>query len=42
MAYDEKLAARVRRALAGRKGLSEKKMFGVIHVGDCVDPVPEE
>lgn len=30
MAYDEKLAARVRRALAKRKGLSEKKMFGGI------------
>ena len=30
MAYDEELAERVRRALAGRKGLSEKKMFGGI------------
>jgi TfoX/Sxy family transcriptional regulator of competence genes len=30
MAYDEKLAARVRRALARRKGLTEKKMFGGI------------
>ncbi|MBI3127033.1 MAG: TfoX/Sxy family protein [Candidatus Tectomicrobia bacterium] len=28
MAYDEKLAARVRRALAGRRGIEEKKMFG--------------
>lgn len=28
MAYNEMLAARVRRALARRKGLSEKKMFG--------------
>lgn len=28
MAYDEKLAARVRKALAGHKGLSEKRMFG--------------
>lgn len=30
MAYDEKLAERVRRALAGREGLSERKMFGGI------------
>lgn len=30
MAYDEKLADRVRKALAGRKGLSEKEMFGGI------------
>ena len=30
MAYDEQLAERVRRALAGRDGLSEKKMFGGI------------
>jgi len=30
MAYDEQLAQRVRRALAGRDGLSEKKMFGGI------------
>ena len=28
MAYDEKLAARVRGALAGRGGVEEKKMFG--------------
>ena len=28
MAYDENLAARVRRALGRRKGLSEKAMFG--------------
>jgi TfoX/Sxy family transcriptional regulator of competence genes len=28
MAYDDKLAARVRSALAGREGLSERKMFG--------------
>jgi TfoX/Sxy family transcriptional regulator of competence genes len=28
MPYDEALAERVRRALAGTKGLSEKKMFG--------------
>ena len=28
MAYDEKLAARVRRALAGRRSVEEKKMFG--------------
>lgn len=28
MAYDEQLAARVRRALAGREGLSERTMFG--------------
>ena len=28
MAYDEVLAERVRRALAGRNDLSEKKMFG--------------
>jgi TfoX/Sxy family transcriptional regulator of competence genes len=30
MAYDEKLAERIRRALAGREGLSERKMFGGI------------
>jgi len=30
VAYDEKLAERVRRALSGREGLSEKKMFGGI------------
>ena len=30
MAYDEKLAARVRKALAKRTDLSEKKMFGGI------------
>jgi TfoX/Sxy family transcriptional regulator of competence genes len=30
MTYDEKLAGRVRRALARRKGLAEKKMFGGI------------
>ena len=30
MAYDEKLAERVRRALTPREGLSEKKMFGGI------------
>ena len=30
MAYDEELAERVRRALSGRKGISEKKMFGGI------------
>ena len=30
MAYDEKLAARVREVLAGRSGLIEKKMFGGI------------
>jgi TfoX/Sxy family transcriptional regulator of competence genes len=28
MAYDEKLAERVREALSDRKGLTEKKMFG--------------
>ena len=28
MAYDEKLADRVRNALAGRKRITEKKMFG--------------
>ncbi len=28
MAYDENLATRVRRALARRRGVSEKKMFG--------------
>ena len=28
MAYDESLADRIRKVLAGRKGLSEKKMFG--------------
>jgi TfoX/Sxy family transcriptional regulator of competence genes len=28
MAYDEALAVRVRRALRGRRGLAEKKMFG--------------
>ena len=30
MAYDEKLAERVRRALSGREGLSDRKMFGGI------------
>jgi TfoX/Sxy family transcriptional regulator of competence genes len=28
MPYDESVAARVREVLGGRKGLSEKKMFG--------------
>jgi TfoX/Sxy family transcriptional regulator of competence genes len=28
MAYDEQLAERVRRSLAGTKGLAERKMFG--------------
>lgn len=28
--YDEKLAERIRRTLTGRKGLTEKKMFGGI------------
>ncbi len=28
MAYDEKLAARVRKALGRRKGVKEQKMFG--------------
>lgn len=28
MAYDERLAARVRQILKGRRGISEKKMFG--------------
>ena len=28
MAYNEELADRVRKALAGRRGLAEKKMFG--------------
>ncbi|TMH83554.1 MAG: TfoX/Sxy family protein [Betaproteobacteria bacterium] len=28
MPYDEKLGGRVRKALAGRKGIAEKKMFG--------------
>ena len=30
MAYDEKLAGRVRALLKGKKGLAEKKMFGGI------------
>jgi len=30
VAYDEELAERIRRALAGRQGVSEKKMFGGI------------
>jgi TfoX/Sxy family transcriptional regulator of competence genes len=30
MAYNETLAERLRRALAGRKGIEEKKMFGGI------------
>jgi len=30
MAFDEKLAGRVRKALARRRGLTEKKMFGGI------------
>ena len=28
MAYDEKLAARIRELVAGKHGISEKKMFG--------------
>ena len=28
MAYDEKLAARIRELVAGERGLAEKKMFG--------------
>jgi TfoX/Sxy family transcriptional regulator of competence genes len=28
MAYDEKLAARIRAQLAGRRGVSERRMFG--------------
>lgn len=28
MAYDEELAGRIRRALAGRAGVGERKMFG--------------
>jgi hypothetical protein len=28
MAYDEQLATRIRRALAGRPGITERKMFG--------------
>ncbi len=28
MAYDEELAARIRSALAGRDGVTERKMFG--------------
>ena len=28
MSYDEKAAERVRKALAGRRGVTEKKMFG--------------
>ena len=30
MAYDEELAARIRDLLAGREGVTEKKMFGGI------------
>jgi hypothetical protein len=30
MAYDERLAKRMRRALAGRQGLSERRTFGGI------------
>ena len=30
MAYDEKLTGRIRKVLAKRKGLSERKMFGGI------------
>jgi TfoX/Sxy family transcriptional regulator of competence genes len=30
MAFDESLAARIRGALAGKKGIDEKKMFGGI------------
>ncbi len=30
MAYNEKLAERIRQALARRKGFTEKKMFGGI------------
>jgi TfoX/Sxy family transcriptional regulator of competence genes len=28
VAYDEKLAERVRRALAGKRGITERRMFG--------------
>lgn len=38
MAYDEKLADRVRSALAGRKRITEKKMFGGLTflLGGCM------
>jgi TfoX/Sxy family transcriptional regulator of competence genes len=40
MAFDETLAARVRPVIAGRKGFSEKKMFGgmgyLLHGNMCV------
>ena len=39
MAYDEKLVTRVRKVLARRKGLTEKKMFGglafMVHGNMC-------
>ena len=40
MAYDEVVAARVRRALSGRRGVAEKHMFGgvvfMLHGNMCI------
>jgi TfoX/Sxy family transcriptional regulator of competence genes len=40
MAYSESLALRIRQALAGRRGITEKKMFGgvgfLLHGNMCV------
>jgi TfoX/Sxy family transcriptional regulator of competence genes len=40
MAYSESLAQRIRQALAGRRGITEKKMFGgvgfLLHGNLCV------
>jgi hypothetical protein len=50
MAYDEKLAARIRKALAGTPGIVEKGMFGGVAflsrgnmlVGDFVKTLPSK
>ena len=45
MAYDEKLANRVRKLLARRQGVAEKKMFGglcFLHKGNMIGGVLKE
>lgn len=46
MAYDEKLADRIRKVLAGQKELTEKKMFGgiasMLHGNMCCGVVKDE
>ena len=46
VAYDEKLADRVRKALSGRKGFTEKKMFGgvafMLHGKMCCGVLKDE